>query len=284
MATVSTTNVWIVEWLHPPDKKTGHLLHEWMEQKRLGWSVFNCCDSKDDVLNAIERATICAAQSGMLPVLHLEAHGDHVGLEGPDGRGGVEVLTWDELSEPLQRLNRATRCNLVVLVAACVGFAAIGAFRRGPRAPAVALVGPDDDLNEGDLLRGTKEFYRRWCDSDARLSEAAESASREAGAVQFEIEPFAVLAFEALTRALIISSRSAARDARSERVAERMRTLGTLSNAEIDAQLSKLPALPTPSDLQLMWDELFMIDLWPANGDRFGVNMSSVIDTLSRAQ
>jgi hypothetical protein len=50
---------------------------------------------------------------------------------------------------------------LVVVVAACVGFAAIQALSQGPRAPAVALVGPDADVAPSNLLWGAKEFYRR---------------------------------------------------------------------------------------------------------------------------
>jgi hypothetical protein len=36
------------------------------------------------------------------------------------------------------------------------------------------------------------------------------------------------------------------------------------------------------SALQSLWDMLFMIDLWPENRQRFGVDMSAVVDALSK--
>jgi hypothetical protein len=215
-----------------------------------------------------------------MPLLHLEAHGDEIGLEGPDGFGGSALLAWEELADPLQRLNHATACNLVVLVAACTGFAGIKAFFRGPRAPAVALVGPTDRIVEGDLLRGTKEFYRRWCDEDPRLVDVVASASREAGSVGFEMEPFAVLAFEAMAQALIVSLRPEERRRRAEVCRQRMRGLQEFSDSEIERRLSLLPAIPPPADLQAEWDRLVLIDLWPENREKFGVDMTLVRSTL----
>lgn len=280
MARIRTTNAWIVEWLHPKDQKTGKLLHDWLQDRRPGWSAYVPCKSKADVVAAIERATVRAQQCHIIPLLHLEAHGNEVGLGGPDGHGGSELLTWEELADPLQRLNLATACNLVVLVAACMGFAGIKAFFRGPHAPAAALVGPTDPIVEGDLLRGTKEFYRRWRDEEPRLIDVVASASREAGSVGFEMEPFAVLAFEAIAQALIVSLRADERRRRAEVCRQRMRALQEFSDSEIERRLSLLPAIPAPADLQAEWDRLFMIDLWPENREKFGVDMTLLRNTL----
>lgn len=284
MAKIRTTNVWIVEWLHAQDQMTGKLLHDWLQERRPGWSAYAHCNTKADVLAAIERATVRAQQSHMIPLLHLEAHGNEVGLGGPDGIGGSKLLTWDELTDPLQRLNVATACNLVVLVAACTGFAGIKAFHRGPCAPAVALVGPDGPVTEGNLLKGTKEFYRRWFDEDPRLTEVVASASRETGIVGFEMEPFALLAFEAMAKSLIVSLRPDELSRRADRCRQRMRALGHFSDAEIEHQILLLPPMPTAPDLQLIWDKLFMIDLWPENREQFGIDMAAIIETLSSSE
>jgi len=59
-----------------------------------------------------------------------------------------------------------------------------------------------------------------------------------------------------------------------------MRALADFSNTEIEHQISLLPAIPTATDLQVMWDKLFMIDLWPANGEQFGIDMAAIVETL----
>jgi hypothetical protein len=180
-AVIKSTNVWIIERLPSGDQRTGRLLHEWMQERRPGWSRYSECSSKLEVVSSINRATQIAKTSRMTPVLHLETHGDETGLCGPDGNGGMELLTSNELTEPLQELNLVTCCNLVVVVAACIGFAGIKALVRGPKAPAIALVGPDAPIMTSNLLSATKEFYRRWMDDDPKLDEIAISASLEAG-------------------------------------------------------------------------------------------------------
>jgi hypothetical protein len=270
-AEVRSTNIWIIEWLPPNEQHTGRLLHEWMQEHRRGWSVCKPCACKRDVLFSIERATNLAEKSGMIPVLHLESHGNQMCLGLP---GGVEVLSWDELTEPLQRLNLATRCNLVLVVAACIGFAGIKAFRRGPRAPAVALIGPSAPIMSANLFSWTKEFYKLWMAGNPNFSEIAGNASRKAGAVSFAWEPFAVLAYDALAKQVIISMRPDEQRKQVNRFRQRMAEENRFSAGEIENRLLLLTPSLQVSVIQRLWDEMFMIDLYPENKERFGVNWS----------
>lgn len=279
IAEIQTTNIWIIEWLSSNEQHTGRELHEWIEGRRPGWSVFHHCTTKAQVIQAIERAIVRARQSNMMPVLHIEAHGSDDGL-APDNAENSEFLTWEELTGPLQQLNLATRCNLVVVVAACTGFAGIQAFRQGPRAPAVALVGPDHDVGPSNLLSGSKEFYRRWIDKNPRLADIASSASREAGTVAFEWEPFTILAYEALVKSVIKSVRPAERLQKQERFRQRMLGETELSSSEIERQLTQTEAVSCVV-LQQIWDQLFMIDLYPSNQKRFGVDMKAIVDRIT---
>jgi hypothetical protein len=251
-------NIWIVEWLQAGEQLTGLSLHEWMEGQRPGWSAYFQCRTKLEVLSAIKRATNYAQQTGRIPVLHLEAHGSTIGLS--DRREGSELLSWDELTEPLQALNKVTRCNLIIFVAACTGFAAIQVFLKG-RAPAFALVGPDTTLTPDILFIGTKEFYRRLMrDENPRLSEMAASASRQAGSgVIIEPEPFAIMAFEAMVESLLVSIRP---------YKQRLRKDGQMRQEIVTA-------------FQKEWDEKFMIDLYPENRKRFGVDLAAIVELLA---
>jgi hypothetical protein len=114
MAKLQFSNIWIIEWLSPGETQTGQKLHEWMKDQRPGWSRYQYCKTKSEVIQAIERATHYSQQSGMIPVLHLEAHGGDMGL-APSNCVDAEFLTWEELTYPLQQLNLATRCNLLVV-------------------------------------------------------------------------------------------------------------------------------------------------------------------------
>lgn len=234
LAGVRATNVWIIEWLSPGEKRTGNELHIWMQSQRPGWSVYDRCESKTEVVRSIEHAAGLAKRSGKVPILHIEAHGCDMGIASSNDPRG-DFLSWSELTIPLQQLNVATNCNLIVVVAACFGFAAIQALTKGPRAPAVALVGPNATLSGNELLLGAKEFYRRFSDERPRLVDIAESASREMTSAGFEWEPFATMAYEALVEQLITAKRPAERYARLERLRERMRKKTTFSPEEIEA-------------------------------------------------
>jgi hypothetical protein len=276
-AEIRATNVWIIEWLPVNELKTGRLLHEWVKAWRAGWSAYYSCANKAQVVQAIERATTCAQRSDIAPVLHLEAHGGGVGIGLPDGS---EVLTWDELTGPLQQLNLATGCNLVVVVAACTGFAGVQALRRGPRAPAMALVGPDAAVMPRDLLSAATAFYRRWAGTNPNLQDIAVAASQEARTVMFEVEPFALLFYEALVEWLIVSLRPAERSRRAQEVRERLLADGSLSASEIDRRVASIAPARSSTKLQQVWDEMFMINIYPQNRERFGLDMKAVVEQI----
>lgn len=277
LANVRTTNIWIIEWLSPEEKHTGRELHDWMEKWWPDWSIYCPCETKADVFAAIKRAQV-HAQNGMVPVLHLESHGGDDGIT-PSRPPHNECITWEELTEPLQGLNLATRCNLVVVMAACRGYAAVQAFQRGPRAAAVALVGPDANVMSSKLLAGTKEFYRRWKADTDMLQEIAESASREMDDVHFEPEPFATLCYDALVGHLVTSARPLQRQQRREMLRQRLLAAAPeLTGEEIENRLM-IPAWPL---LQQMWDEMFMIDLWPENRECFGLDVKAIMERIER--
>lgn len=281
-AIIKSTNVWIIEWLPSNDQHTGRHLHEWVQKQRPKWSYYSECSRKKEVLTSIERATVLAEKHKFIPVLHIDAHGDQDGLGCPDGNGGIELLSWNELTEPLQRLNLATSCNLIVVVAACIGFAGIQALVRGPRAPAIAIVGPEAQIEVGRLFAGTKEFYRRWMDKNPDLTDIVNSASRETGSVALDWEPFPVLAYDALAEHLIVSMREDQQHMQKCRIRQLMLNNTCGSAKEIENKLSLLsPSFQKPL-IQNMWDEMFMIDLYPENEKRFGVNWAEVIDLIQK--
>jgi len=276
------TIIWIVEWLSPDDQRTGGQLHEWVHKHCATKSKYFVCRSKKEVTRTIERATLFAGND-TIPLLHIEAHGDESGLEGPNRVGDLETLTWDELTVPLQKLNLHTRCNLVVFIAACTGFAGIKVFFKGPLAPAVALAGPAAPIYPSDLLQGTKEFYRRLRDKRPHLDKMVDSASTEVGTTIFELEPFVVLAFEAFAEQLIISNRPEERHLQIDRLRGMMSTKTPYSAAKIENRLKTRLTLPlemTKKHQQSLWDKMFMIDLFPNNQKRFGVDWSAIIDRV----
>jgi len=56
-----------------------------------------------------------------------------------------------------------------------------------------------------------------------------------------------------------------------------MLTETEFSVSEVERRLKLIPPIAPPDDLQRIWDEMFMIDLYPENQDRFGVDMAVIL-------
>jgi hypothetical protein len=277
---VLTTNVWIIEWLPESEQRTGLELFEYLERTRPGWARYIRCASKAEVLEAIARCTKIAAMSEMRPVLHVEAHGNEEGLSGPDYDGQPTDLLWRELLSPLQELNLATRCNLIVFMAACTGVAAIQVFQAGPRAPAVALVGPEDELSPSDVRNAAIEFYRRLSQPEAVLHEMVENSSRESRGAGFDWEPFIDIVYETFAEILVASGRPERITERNQIFLNRLKAQGVQED-EAQSRLRALPAL-LREQMQRMWDEMFMIDIYPENRKRFGLDVPAMLEMIDQ--
>ncbi len=176
--TLRVTNIWIVQWLAAGERETGAELADWANQHRPGWAAFYRCHSKHEVLEAIASAASHATVE-CSPVLHIEAHGNEDGF-CPDENGSSYIL-WDELTDPLQQINEASGCNLLVIMAACIGNAAVQSLTRGPRAPAIALIGPTEKISPRSLFEASKEGYRIIARGGASLDEIVSGMSSESG-------------------------------------------------------------------------------------------------------
>jgi len=280
-----TTIIWIIEWVPLADQNTGVELYEWLKEQQISSPIYHRCTNKIDVLSSMEQVASYVQETGAIPVLHIEAHGGMKGLEGPGVKGGSEHLSWEELANPLQKINFNTKCNLLIVIAACTGFAAITSFFKGPFAPFAAMVGPASEIAPFSLLHATKELYRRLADKKANLSEMAENASKEAGTVTFEPESSALLAFESFAQSLIYSQRPEQQKLRIERIRQLMEQETLLSVDEIDWRMACIYPCPLAlrkQEQQKMWDKMFMIDIFPENQMKFGVDWSVIFDIIEQ--
>lgn len=178
-----------------------------------------------------------------------------------DCRGGNGFIEWHDLTLHLQKLNEATRNNLVLVVAACQGFASILASTSGPVAPCIATVGPVHQVDPRELLEAMKELYRGWMDPHPKIEDVAESASRELVSSTIEVESFAISAYEAMVEMLIEKTRPGS------------------SLIDDPHALALLPR-----KMQKHWDRMFMVNLYPENQKRFSFDVRDLVRKILRAR
>jgi hypothetical protein len=106
-----------------------------------------------------------AAARGSWPLIHFETHGIDAGPKNRRATSGIvlasgESMTWRELAPPLTAINKATRLNLIVFMAACNGADLATLIQPLEGAPVRIVVGPLQVVSAGVLETATRAFYR----------------------------------------------------------------------------------------------------------------------------
>lgn len=134
-------------------------------------------ESADKFILLLRELVPKAREHDVIPLLHIECHGDEDGFQFADG----SMLDWHELKEPISTLNVATQLNLFVIVAACVG----GAFGRvltmGDRAPFWGMIGPTRSMLPSELESAYRALYQTLLEtkSPAKAIDAFDASTGE---------------------------------------------------------------------------------------------------------
>ena len=132
-------------------------------------------ESGDELIQCISMCRMNADEQDIIPMLHIECHGDEDGFQFADG----SLADWDELKLPITELNVATRLNLLIAVAACTGGALGKVVRMSDRAPFWGLIGPTKTLTAATLERAYRALYLTLLStkSPAKAVEAMDAAT-----------------------------------------------------------------------------------------------------------
>jgi len=98
------------------------------------------------------------AVSGIYPMLHFECHGCEDGL----GTASGELVEWDEIREILIEINRSTKLNLMIIIAACNGAHLIKVSTKLDAAPFWAIIGPEVEVTAGHIQDNFGRFYESF--------------------------------------------------------------------------------------------------------------------------
>lgn len=141
-------------------------------------------------LSDLLREILEQCKAGLKPILHIEAHGDKEG--GLQIAATGEMISWDTLLPLFQEINKATKNNLGVVLAACFGLHAIKPLRIEQPCPFYFLIGADDPVPAGYIDDSMRLFYRELIQSNS-LDRAMEKI--DARFRQFHSEKFFYVTF-----------------------------------------------------------------------------------------
>ena len=157
----------IVESLTSEDKKTASDmvfdLNLDIAQTNLK-AKFELCQGINDFRRLILELTAETLRNEVLPLLHVECHGDpDDGLLFNDG----QLLSWLEFWNVLRPLNEAMGLRLVVVLATCLSATSIVSLPLHLPAPCYFLIEPTKRIWPQELYEAFKEFYRQLALGDS---------------------------------------------------------------------------------------------------------------------
>jgi len=217
------------------------------------------------------------AESGDSPIIHIECHGydDRSGLCLADG----SAIDWAELTAPLVRINVATRCVLLVSVAAGFGAHAIAALAHTSRAPFWAIVAPKEKICPSDIYGPYLKFYAELLtsgDGDRALGAMVQSGSAPNLYGFMTCEQFFQIAFRRYL------ARAATEAARMDQVA-RARTYFAAIGRHPDEPLMRkmVEEFDDEAFFYALFRQFIMADLYPEYAGRFSLRYADVVEQPS---
>jgi len=150
----------VIDSIPSGDSNTAKRLFEDIKTLSIGYSPtpavhYLRVESGDQFIQCIFKCREDAALQNIIPMLHIECHGNEDGFQFADG----SFAYWEELKLPITELNVATRLNLLITVAACAGGALAKVLRVSDRAPFWGLIGPTRTLIAGELEKAYRALY-----------------------------------------------------------------------------------------------------------------------------
>ena len=272
--------VHIVEWLRPEDAKTGLELFGEIEPMGIMSSPevqvhFWRAKTRSDFVGMLRTFENEFRATGRVPLLHIETHGNTDGI----GVSEAEGISWRDLMEELISLNRSTRLNLVIVLAACEGFWGVQMLQLDRRAAAFrGLIGPNRPVSGKEMADGCTAFYRTVF---GRLN-GDEALKAMNDAVDLNKETFWIVSAETVFKT--VYQHYLETKCTSESMGKRIATIddnlraryraegrGGRFNWEIerDRQVARQCLGDHRARFEEMRREFFFLDLYPENTERF---------------
>lgn len=155
----------IIQSLRDSDLKTGKHLYEDMKS----WLMFSDSTIKlafHSVKNKLELLSVFSVieneiqKNGLIPLLHIDAHGSENGIVLSSPCDFYECINWRNLKKYFEKINILAKNNLVVILALCFGINILKIIQIFDRSPIYASIAPNIDVTNLEVEEGYQAFYQ----------------------------------------------------------------------------------------------------------------------------
>lgn len=162
-------------------ERTGQELYnsviQWFENLSSIGTSFHSVEGKEELISVLEEISTDCALNGFKPLIHLEIHG----LPDKSGLALVQdLISWEELSFYLRRINIASRWNLNLTLAVCYGNYLFKTLSLSDPSPVAGFLGSFEEIFLVDFVPRFEDFYTTLRDN-LSLDEAITAMMNENG-------------------------------------------------------------------------------------------------------
>lgn len=240
--------------------------------------MFEKVDTAAQLIEQLSATLQHVQQTGRNPILHVEAHGNRLGLVMANG----DLVRWSILSDALRSINRQTRFNLLLVLGACFGAHFTETLLPTFPSPVWAVVGPQEKVCNLDLLASYKAFYTELLGTfDGTKALDAAMAEMPRGLQDFA--PYTAL-FTFKVGFQILAKHANDQDAVRQRSEKKARQLVS-ERPELSGQFNQIVEqfVAKASDPEASFEECrstyFMYEDIPENRARFGIEFKDCFTT-----
>jgi hypothetical protein len=158
-----TFGIIIIESLRKNDKKTGEILYnEVIKYKIFEEPVLTAflykVSTKQEFYRILIDTALKVEKESFFPILHLEMHGDTLGLQFESG----EYSAWEEIMPYFRTINVLIKNYLIIMLASCESNMIYGHLDPTKRAPFRIVIGALKKVGEKDILKCFETFYNNY--------------------------------------------------------------------------------------------------------------------------
>lgn len=159
---IKFNSIIIAESLARDEVKTGTILHGRLQSllddlPTVPVQVFHeQLDGAEAFRKLVHEISTKVVTAGMLPILHIEAHGSQEdGLWFAD----ESCVGWEEFCDLITPLNRVMEFRLTVVISACFGADLLTGVRLNRPAPCFAFIAPTDEIDPAEAMGRFRDMY-----------------------------------------------------------------------------------------------------------------------------
>lgn len=156
---IQYNSIIVIQSLRPNDRPTGEELYNDIisrfTQLNSTTSSFHVVETRLEFLILFQTIADAVKTKNLLPILHLEIHGDDTGMQLTNG----EMILWEEIEPYLREINTFLKNKLLITLAACKGITMYKMVKFDLPAPFWGIVAPKSEISSATLIADFTEFY-----------------------------------------------------------------------------------------------------------------------------